>query len=325
MGEGLAVLASSLNTVRTMAIRDIYETDFDEDVQTESSANLCPECDGRVTTNAVETICEECGLVIDEQRIDHGPEWRGFDKDERERTGAPLTAMRHDRGLSTEIGRGADANGNELSGQKRRRLSRMRREQSRGRFQSKAERNLAHGLNEVRRIVSRLELSESIRDQACQLFRSAQTEDLLRGRSIEAMAVASVYGACRCNGRPQTLDDVTESARVEHSRVTNAYTTLNTELGLPAQPVTPSAFVPRLASDLDVSDQIRQRARRLADVSGPTGAITGVRPPGFAAACLYKAGRESGWWFTQSDVADVVNVSVVTVWTHRDALDELAV
>ncbi|WP_435066116.1 transcription initiation factor IIB, partial [Halobaculum sp. EA56] len=157
-----------------MAIRDIYVTDFDEDGQTESNPNQCPECDGRVTTNAVETICEDCGLVIDEQRIDHGPEWRGFDEDERERTGAPLTAARHDRGLSTEIGRGTDANGNSLSEQKRRRLFRMRREQTRGRFQSKAERNLAHGLSEVRRISSALELSETLRDQACQLFRSAQ-------------------------------------------------------------------------------------------------------------------------------------------------------
>ncbi|MBB6647821.1 transcription initiation factor IIB [Halobellus ruber] len=307
-----------------MAIRDIYETAFDEDVQTESSANQCPECGGRVTTNTVETVCEDCGLVIDEQRIDHGPEWRAFD-DERERTGAPLTAARHDRGLSTEIGRGTDANGNELSGQKRRRLARMRREQTRGRFQSKAERNLAHGLSEVRRISSALELSETIRDQACRLFRSAQNEDLLQGRSIEAMAAASVYGACRCNGRPRTLDDITESARVEQSRVTDAYTTLNTELGLPAQPVTPSAFVPRLASELDVSDQIRQRARQLAEASESTGAITGVQPSGFAAACLYKAGREDGRWLTQSDVADVANVSVVTVRTHRDALDELAV
>jgi transcription initiation factor TFIIB len=308
-----------------MATRDIYETTFDEDVQTDTESNQCPECNGRVTTNTIETVCEECGLVIDEQRIDHGPEWRAFDKDERERTGAPLTAARHDRGLSTEIGRGADANGNELSEQKRRRLGRMRREQTRGRFQSKAERNLAHGLGEVRRISSALELSETIRDQACRLFRSAQNEGLLRGRSIEAMAAASVYGACRCNGWPRTLDDVTDPARVVQSRVTNAYTTLNTELGLPAQPVTPSAFVPRLASELDVSDQIRQRARRLAEASESTGATTGVRPSGFAAACLYKAGREQGRLLTQSDVAEVADVSPVTVRTHRDALDELAV
>ena len=61
--------------VRAMTIRDIYETMFDEDVQTDLSANQRPECGGRVTTNAVETICEDCGLVVDAQRIDHGPEW----------------------------------------------------------------------------------------------------------------------------------------------------------------------------------------------------------------------------------------------------------
>lgn len=308
-----------------MATRDIYETTFDEDVRTETESNQCPECNGRVTTNVVETICEDCGLVVDEQRIDHGPEWHPFDEDERKRTGAPLTTARHDRGLSTEIGRGTDANGNELSGQKRRRVARMRREQSRGRFQSKTERNLAHGLGEVRRLTSTLELSETVRDQACQLFRTAQSEDLLRGRSIEAMAAASVYGACRCNRQSRTLDDVTDVARVDQSRVRNAYQTLNTELGLPAKPVTPSEFVPRFASELNVSNQIRQRARTLAEESESTQVTTGVRPSGFAAACLYKAGREQGRWPTQSEVAAVANVSAVTVRTHRDALEELAV
>jgi len=231
-----------------MPTSDIYARGFDEDVQTD---NQCPECGGRVATNVQETVCEDCGLVIDEQRIDHGPEWRPSDADDKERTGAPLTVARHDRGLSTTIGKHTDAAGNALSGRKRHQLGRLRREQSRGRFQSKAERNLAHGLGEVRRISSALGLSETLRDQACQLFRSAQNEDLLRGRSIEAIAAASVYGACRCNGRSRLVDDVSEMARVAESRVTNAYKTLNEELGLPAEPVSPSMFVPRLASDLE--------------------------------------------------------------------------
>jgi len=198
-----------------MATRDIYETTFDEDVQAGSSANQCPGVQRPGHHQCSRNRLRGCGLVVDEQRIDHGPEWRAFDEDERERTGAPLTAARHDRGLSTEIGRRTDANGNTLSGQKRRRLARMRREQSRGRFQSKAERNLAHGLGEVRRIVSALELSEAIRDQACQLFRSAQNEDLLRGRSIEAIAAASVYGRVGATGSPGCW---TRSARWPASR-----------------------------------------------------------------------------------------------------------
>ncbi|WP_428838185.1 transcription initiation factor IIB, partial [Streptomyces virens] len=166
----------------------------------------------------------------------------------------------------------------------------MRREQSRGRFQSKAQRNLAHGLGEVRRIVSALDLSESVRDQACQIFRSAQNENLLRGRSIEAIAAASVYGTCRCNGLSRLLGEVSKLARVTESRVINAYKTLNEALGLPAKPVSPSMFVPRLASDLECPDEIRQRARTLAEQAEERGLTTGVHPAGFAAACLYKAG-----------------------------------
>ena len=89
--------------------------------------------------------------------------------------------------------------------------------------------------------------------------------------------------------------------------------------------MTPSAFVPRLASELDVPDRIRHRARKLAEGSESTRVTTGVPPSGFAAACLYKAGHEQGQLFTQSAVAEAANVSIVTVRTHRNALDELAV
>jgi transcription initiation factor TFIIB len=87
-----------------MAIRDVYERSFDEDVPSENTAR-CPEFGGQIGTNTVETTCGDRGLVVDEHRIDHGPEWRSFDEDEqrRERTGAPLTVARHDRGLSTEF------------------------------------------------------------------------------------------------------------------------------------------------------------------------------------------------------------------------------
>ncbi|GAA0682718.1 transcription initiation factor IIB family protein [Natronoarchaeum mannanilyticum] len=303
-----------------MATSDIYATTFDEDVQQEVTTNQCSECGGRVTTNARETVCENCGLVIDEQQIDRGPEWRSFEQEERERTGAPLTVARHDRGLSTKIGRGTDANGNVLSGRKRQQLDRLRREQTRGKWQSKADRNLSHGLGEVRRITSALGLSETIRDQACALFRSAQSSDLLLGRSIEGMAAASVHGACRCNGRTRTIDDVTEVAQVRESRVTNCYKTINAELGLPAKPMTPSMFVPRLASELDIPDSVRRRAERLAETAEDEAITTGVSPSGFAGACIYKAACECDQELTQAQVVDAAGVSPVTLRTHRDTL-----
>jgi transcription initiation factor TFIIB len=199
----------------------------------------------------------------------------------------------------------------------------MRREQTRGRWQSKAERNLAHGLGEVRRLASALELSESIRDQACQLFRSAQSEDLLRGRSIEAIGAASIYGTCRCNQHPLLLEDVVDAARVESTRVTNAYRTLNRELELPAPPMRSTSFIPRLISELELDHDIRRRANELAERAEGTTLTNGCQPSGVAAACVYLAAQEQGALITQSTVASAAEVSVVTLRSRRDELQAI--
>ncbi|TKX69289.1 hypothetical protein EXE45_08840 [Halorubrum sp. SP9] len=41
---------------------------------------------------------------------------------------------------------------------------------------------------------------------------------------------------------------------------------------------------------------MRQRARTLAEQAEKRGVTTGVHSVGFAAACLYKAGREESRW-----------------------------
>lgn len=283
----------------------------------------CPECQGSLERIGSEKVCSSCALVVSTDRLDRGPEWSVFDSEEKERTGAPLTPTRHDRGLSTEIGYGSDANGTPLSGRKRRQLGRLRREQHRGRWRSKAERNLAHGLSEVRRIVSALELPDSIRDQACTLFRSAQDADLLRGRSIEAFAAAGVYATCRCNGLARTLEEVAAFAGCSRSGVENGYKILNVEFDLPTKPPVAPNFVPGLASDLGVSDTVRARAMSLAKKGQAVGLVNGCRPSGFAAACIYVASRERGEPLTQKAVASAAGVSPPTIRAHRDRLEDI--
>lgn len=303
-----------------MATSEIYEMTVDEDVPTDTAA--CPDCGGQVRTNSVETVCEDCGLVIAADKIDRGPEWRSIDDDTAagKRTGSSLTIARHDRGLSTEIGQ-APGSDTDRSRRKRRQLGRLRRQQRRGCFRSKAERNLAHGLGEVRRIAGALGLSESVRDQACYLFRSAQQEGLLPGRSIEAMAAGSIHGACRCNGLARPLADVVDVARVARSRVANAFQVLNRELGLPTQPVRASAVVPRVASALGVSTTVRRRATTLAKRAQEITVATGCKPSGLAAACLYRAARDVGASLTQQALADAAGISVTTLRARRNDLD----
>jgi transcription initiation factor TFIIB len=301
-----------------MSLRHVYERTFDEDVPSiERSSNGCPECGGLVHTNSIETVCEDCGLVLEDRPVDRGPEWRTFDEtegNERKRTGPPLTPTRHDHGLSSEIGFDqADANGSTLSGRKRSQVARLRREHQRGRWSSKAEQNLARGLSEVRRIVGALDLPRSLRDQACQLYRTAAHEDLIRGRSIEAMAAASVSAACRCAGLPRTFTEVETMAAVSDERVRNAYGVLNRELELPTVPMEPPEYVPKLTSALDVSSATRQRAVDLAKQLASSGVASGCHPVGVAAGCIYQASLEHGERLTQESIADIAEVTPVTL------------
>jgi transcription initiation factor TFIIB len=295
---------------------DVYETGFDESTgRSIDAAATCPECDGDVIADAGERHCTDCGLIVDEYHVDHGattwsePESR----EDARQIGAPRTATMHDGGLTTRIGRFRDGTGVKLDGTRRRRLRRLRTQHRRARHESKQERNLELSLQEISRIVGMLDLTESLEEQAAVVFRRAQAEDLLRGRSIEGVAAASVHAACRCTGLPRSIDEVGAVARVTTERVRNAYSVLNDELGLPAVPQTPRDFVPKFASELGVGARIRKRALDLAELAVETGVANGRKPSGIAAVCLYHATRERGHDWTQAEVAAVADITPVTL------------
>jgi transcription initiation factor TFIIB len=270
----------------------------------------CPECSGRLKTEGTETVCGRCGLVVDEHRIDHGPEWRSFADDDTspERTGAPLTQSRHDRGLSTDIGRST-----RIKGRKRRRLSRMRTQHNRARISTKRERNQVYAFTEIRRLVGALSLPTHVRESACSLFRSAQRADLLQGRSLEGFASATVYATCRVCSVSRTVDEVVDVAKATADEHRAAYRALNRELDVATGPIHPIEYIPRYASELDVGDAVRRTAERHARRLRETGAAAGRNPSGVAAACLYTAAREAGESLTQQDAAAAAGVTPVTI------------
>ncbi|WP_096390334.1 transcription initiation factor IIB [Halopenitus persicus] len=288
---------------------------------TQVSENGCPECGGCVRADGTETVCADCGLVVGEHRIDHGPEWRSFADDDTdpERTGAPRTRARHDRGLSTEIGRPT-----RTTARKRRRFARLRTHHNRARIGSKRDRNRVYAFTEIRRLCDVLGVPEAIRDQACVLFESAQDADLLRGRSIEGFAAASVYAAARAANVSRTVPEVCSAAKATADEHHAAFDAMNRELGLPIGAVHPSEYLARFASRLDCASAVEARARELAETAVEAGLVGGKNPSGVAAACLYTAGREHESGLTQQAAADVADVTPVTVRnTYVDLRDRL--
>jgi transcription initiation factor TFIIB len=278
----------------------------------------CVECGERVVSHGDEDVCEHCGLVADADRMDRGPDWRRSDDGEVDgrHTGAPLTRARHDRGLSTEMGQPA------TSGRKRRRQRRLRRQHRRTTIGSKADRNRVWAFTEVRRLADVLGVPESIRDRACVLFERAQNRDLLRGRSIEGVAAAALYAACRLESVSRTIDEVVDAAKADADELQVAYDALNRDLELPVEPADPREYLPRFASALDCPASVERRATELAADAREAGIVDGRHPGGVAAACLYAAARAEHHPLTQQAAADVADVTPVTVRnTYQDLVE----
>jgi transcription initiation factor TFIIB len=252
--------------------------------------------------------------VVSTDRLDRGPEWRSFADDDTNpaRCGAPLTRSRHDRGLSTEIGRTGRG--------KSRKWSRLRRQHRRTQIRSKRERNQVYGFTEIRRLMGALSLPDRIRDQACSLFRSAQNEDLLRGRSIEGFASAGVYAACRVAGISRTSSEILEVSKASAGEHRAAYDALNRDLGLPVAAAEPAEFLPRFASELELEKATQRRARELTERAVEAGHANGRNPSGVAAGALYLAARREDEAITQAEAAEVADVTAVTVRTTYQAL-----
>ena len=279
----------------------------------------CPECDGKLAADSEhgETVCTECGLVVEEDEIDRGPEWRAFDsaeKDQKSRVGAPTTNMMHDKGLSTNIGwQDKDAYGNSLGSRQRQKMQRLRKWNERFRTRDSKERNLKQALGEIDRMSSALGLPENVRETASVIYRRALDENLLPGRSIEGVSTASVYAAARQAGVPRSLDELERVSRVDKMELTRTYRYIIRELNLEVKPADPKSYIPRFISDLELSDEVERRARDLIDAAREAGVLSGKSPVGLAAAAVYAAALLCNQKVTQNEVSEVADISEVTI------------
>ncbi|MDS0477944.1 TFIIB-type zinc ribbon-containing protein [Natrinema sp. 1APR25-10V2] len=296
-------------------------------IERERQRSECPECGGRIDHDEEhgERTCRECGLVLDADAIDYGPEWRTFEDDDenRRRVGAPTTARRHDKGLSTMIGwSDEDAYGNSISSRKREQLRRLRTWNERFTSKNAAERNLKQAFGELERMASALGLPEPCRETAGVLYRRAVDEDLLPGRSIEAMTTACLYAAARQHGTPRTLVAFASVSRVDKLPVQRAYRYLSSELGLEIEPADPVHYLPQYASELAVSDDAERLAREILEAAKARDLHSGRSPAGLAAAAIYGAARLTNERLTQETIGEETGVSSVTVRNrYRELLE----
>uniref|UniRef100_I1N8Y6 TFIIB-type domain-containing protein n=1 Tax=Glycine max TaxID=3847 RepID=I1N8Y6_SOYBN len=122
--------------------------------------------------SAGDTVCSECGLVLESHSIDETSEWRTFANESGDndpvRVGGPTNPLLTDGGLSTVIAKPSGGSSEFLS----------------------------------------LGLVATIKDRANEIYKRVEDQKSSRGRNQDALLAACLYIACRQEDKPRTVKEI---------------------------------------------------------------------------------------------------------------------
>ncbi len=269
--------------------------------------NICPECGGPIIPLIYtgDVVCNQCGLVINEKNVDFSHNGRraytNQEKISREQTGAPISILLPDMGLSTVIDKSKINNPD---------LKRAAKWNTRITWQK---RNMLIASTELKRISTILNLPNYVKEDAMRLYIEAFKKKLLRGRSINAMVAACLYLACRRKQLPRTLQEILEEASANSKDVRRSYTTLIRELKLNPPSTDPVSLIPKYMTDLGLNSEIEQLTTKILNAYRIKFSISGKDPKGLCAGAIYLASRIKNKELTQQKIVEAIGVTEVTL------------
>jgi len=270
-------------------------------------SDVCPECNGNVISlNQIgEIVCSDCGLVIKERSVDltHSDKraYTSQEKNQREHTGAPISSLLPDIGLTTVIDRKKIKDPD---------LKRAVKWNTRITWEK---RNLLIATTELKRICSNLNLPKHIRFEAIKLYKEAFKKKLLRGRSINSMIAASIYLAIRLKKIPRTLQEILDESSENEKDIRRCYRVLIRELNIKSPNTNPSALIPTHIATLNLGSDIEINSTKIVNAYSERFSTSGKDPKGIVAGAIYLACRMKELELTQKDIAEVVGVTEVTL------------
>lgn len=272
----------------------------------------CPECSGVLSQydEKGEIICHACGLVLDDKLITTDiPMKSEEDGGGRDGIGPPTTYGEVSLGLQTNIGNFSDLK--QLPSGQRRRYERLRIQQNR--IAVSIERNLKTAIPEIKRMGSLLNLRQSVEEEAQRVYREASYKGVAKGRTIESVAAAAIYAACRSFDTPISLKDIEKAqGTISKKDIGRTYRLLSRVLNLKMVPQLPHDYIPRICGKLSLSAKTQTDALGLlAKCSAES--LSGKSPMSVASAVVYISSLINKEKRTQQLIARASGVTEVTL------------
>ena len=292
---------------------------------------LCPLCSKHTNMitdqNSGELICIACGSVIIDNTETTRSGWTSSNIQEldfRDRTGAPTSLAKYDRGLSTVIGKiDKDASGRQIDLAMKSRIGRWRTWDARSQTNDSSKRNLQSAFIQLYTLKDLLGLPESAIEKIAYLYRKIQERKLIKGRTIKgALAVAS-YIACRELGIPRTLKEIARISNLKEKEIARIYRKVMFELDLKIPQVDALKEIIKIGNICGISERSKRRAIKMMMTVMKTEVSAGKNPMGLAGAVLYLACKEYDEEITQNKIAEIAGVTEVTLRHDLDIISEL--
>src|ERR687893_786710 len=281
------------------------------------ACSLCKSTSIVFDSETSEAICSSCGMVVKDNIESMGPEWRSYsgeDMESKSRTGMPSSLAFHDMGLSTFISySNVDANGVAISAEQRSKVQRMRRWNKISSNNRSYHRNLKNAFAIMGTVKDKLSLNDPLIEKSAYNYRKALDKRIIKGRSIRALVVASVYAACRELNIPRTLDEIANTANTDSIFAGKCYRLLVRYMKLHLPIIDSNAYLAKIANKAKVSELSYRRGLEMLSKIKENPVSHGKDPNALAVAVLYAACLKEGEKVSQAQIAVAGDTSIVTL------------
>ena len=193
---------------------------------------------GKIITDeyAGETICNKCGVVLQEKTLSYLPELEKNDHS-NEISSHMMTANTKYIGSSTTIGNAKefgvrDHTGKTIPKATRDMLNRMYNSGNIQRTSAKeSQRNIANGMIKLDGLVHRLGLSENVCKDTIALYKNAHAARIVSGRSVIGVLSACLYYSCKRLGIPRDMQEICSAANIKRNVLFPCYREIVDSMG----------------------------------------------------------------------------------------------
>jgi len=273
----------------------------------ENLSDYCIECEGSIiyTPEIGETVCNQCGLVINERGLDlTNSDKRIYGEQQymnRKQYGSLITPLTPAVGLHTVLLT------EEITNPDFRRVAKWNTRLTWN------EKNILIATTELRRISSNLNLPYYVKVSAIKIYKKLNKMNILKGRSINAMVAACIYYSCRKWRVNRMFKEILEETSCSEKEIRRCFHVLLNELNLNVPAVDLNSLIPKYALKLKLDRSVVNSVITLLESNKDSMFIMGKDPKGVCAGALYLICKFKNMNVNQERIAEVVGVSIVTI------------